>query len=189
MEKLKFIPLFRIANTPIMMHWSLSVVLIFAAIASINDIAILLGAISFWSIMLIHELGHMMVSSRLGLETFRIELSLMHGKCICEAPETQYEYCLVSWGGVLAQAFFFVPCIAIYLLFDDYLAWYIEIPVLFLGFYSALIAVLNLLPSRYLDGGTCWKAIPLYFKYRNKPVRTKATINTNKSKSHIKLVK
>jgi len=188
MERLKYIPLFKIANTPIFMHWSLYVVLVFAAVASVNDIAILLGAISFWSIMLIHELGHMMVARRLGLDTFRIELALMHGLCFCEAAETEYENCLVSWGGVLAQALFFVPCIIIYLLCGDYLPWFITIPVLFLGFYSVLIAVFNLLPSRFLDGGTCWKAIPLYFQYKKTKVRAKAA-KTTKKKSPIKLVK
>lgn len=63
---------------------------------------------------------------------------------------------------MLAQAVFFVPSIIIYLLFCQYLPWFITIHILFLGFYSALIAIFNLLPVKFLDGGTCWKAIPLY---------------------------
>jgi len=173
------------ANTPIRMHWSLCGALVFAGIASVNDIAILLGAVSFFSIMLIHELGHMVVASKLGLKTYRIDLALIHGLCVYEHAPTDYQNYLVAWGGVLAQAVFFVPCIIIYLLFSQYLPWFITIPILFLGFYSALIAMFNLLPVKFLDGGTCWKAIPLYFKYKTTPVNVK----TKKSKSHIRLVK
>jgi len=183
MEKYKFITLFSIKNTPIQIHWSFTILLILIFLISLSNISVAIIAILFWGIMLIHELGHMWFASRLGLKTININLYILHGICYHQPADTDYENYLVAWGGVAAQAIIFIPCIIIFYLYGELMPWYINLPLIFLGYINGLIALFNLAPSKWLDGGTCWKAIPLYFKYKNKNDKKP------KKKRHLKIVK
>lgn len=184
MEKYKLIKLFDIKGVPVNVHWSLSVILVLVFLGGLSDISLLVGAVSFWSVMLIHEIGHMWFATRLGLSTVKIDLYPVHGVCYNHSADNDYENYLVAWGGVVVQAIVFTPCIIIYHLFGDYLPWFVNTPLIFLGYVSAGIAIINLVPSRGLDGGKCWRAIPLYFQSRK--VRTKKIYKKN---SHLKVVK
>ncbi|MDO6763396.1 hypothetical protein [Agarivorans sp. 1_MG-2023] len=130
---------------------------------------------SFWAIILIHELGHMYLAHKLGLKVISIHLHLIHGECHHESSEYNYENYIVAWGGFLAQAVVFVPAITVFTLWGAHFHWLINIPLIFLGYLSAMIGVLSLAPYEGYDGEHCWKAIPLYLKYtRTKKPKKKA---------------
>jgi Zn-dependent protease len=160
-KKFKYIKLFEIQGVPINIHFSLSIILLLMFIGGISEPSLILGGVCFWGIMLAHELGHMYVATKLRLNTLKINLYLFHGLCFYEAAETEYENCLVSWGGVIAQAALFVPCLIIYNYFGDHLAWYLSVPLILFGYFNAMFAAINLTPSKWLDGGSCWRIIPL----------------------------
>jgi membrane-associated protease RseP (regulator of RpoE activity) len=159
---------------PIFSHWSLNLALLTIFIFGIFEPSLILLAFLFWLIMLVHELGHMFVASRLNLDTQKIELYLFHGFCYYEFSEENYENYIVAWGGVAAQAVIFVPCILVHQIFGSYLSGLAMLVIIFLGYFSAFIALLNLIPSRGLDGATCWKAIPIYLKERKRKKSSKA---------------
>ena len=171
-----------IRGVPVKTHWSLSLVLLLVCLGGVADISLVVGAASFFGIMLVHELGHMWFATRQGLKTEGIELYLFHGICYHESAYTEYENNIVAWGGVAAQTVVFVPCIIIENIFGEMLPWFLYTPVLFLGYFSLVIAMFNLLPSRGFDGYTCWKTIPLYFKHSKLKKK-------NKKKNHLKSVK
>lgn len=183
MEKLKLFRIFTVKGVPIYMHWSLTLVWLVGILGSFNDLSFFLGAASFWGIMLLHELGHMWFASRRGLATERIELYLFHGFCHYEAGRFDYDNHIVAWGGVVAQLIVAIPAIVIFSIFGNDLQWYINTPLIFFGYFSLIIVFLNLLPKEHFDGFYCWRAIPLYFKYR-KRMKT-----SNKKRSHLKSVK
>ena len=182
MNKYKLIKLFEFRGVPVNIHWSLSVILIIVILGSLSDISLIVGAFSFWSIMLIHEFGHMWFATRQGLRTYSIDLYLIHGMCHHEEAHTEYENNVVAWGGVVAQAIVFIPCIIIEKSIGEFLPWFLYTPVLYLGYFSCVIAVFNLLPSKGLDGYDCWKTVPLCFKYSKSKKKAK-------KKNHLKAVK
>ncbi|MFC4877234.1 site-2 protease family protein [Microbulbifer halophilus] len=184
MRKLEYLKLFSISGVPVFIHWSLSVPLVLIAVLAVSEISMLIVAISILMVMLIHEIGHMWFASKLGLRSVRISLYLLHGQFSFEKADNDYHNCLVSWGGVAAQAIVFIPCIAIFSLYSASLPWYVNVPLMILGYINALIAVVNMAPAMGLDGEECWKSIPLYFKYyRPRSGRDK------KNRKHLKSVK
>ena len=146
------------------MHWSLSIVLLIVIVGGVAEYSLIIGAASFWAIMLVHEIGHMYIARKQGLRVYSIELYLFHGLCHYELSHDKYENYLVAWGGFFAQAVVFVPAIFIYTLFGNFLPWYINTPLIFLGYISALIGLINLAPSKGLDGYICWRLIPIYLR-------------------------
>ncbi|WP_163835411.1 zinc metalloprotease [Spartinivicinus ruber] len=160
MKNIKYIKILTLNGVPINMHWSLCITLLVILAAGISDFSVILGGFSFWGIMLLHELGHMYFASRLNLQTIKIDLHLLHGICEYEIG-TEFESCIVSWGGVVAQSLVFIPCIILYSLFGEQLEWYCNTPLIILGYLNAMIAILNLSPSKWLDGGSCWRLFPL----------------------------
>ncbi|MCX4027672.1 hypothetical protein H0A36_11480 [Endozoicomonas sp. SM1973] len=163
MKDVKYIKICTLKGVPINLHWSLAIVLLLILAGGASDFSIILGGLSFWSILLLHELGHMYFASKLNLQTVKIDLHILHGVCEFEAS-TEFDICIVSWGGVVAQSLVFVPCIILYNVFDDQLGWYLSTPLIILGYLNAMIAIINLSPSKWLDGGLCWRIVPLLIK-------------------------
>ncbi|MEH6457631.1 MAG: site-2 protease family protein [Cocleimonas sp.] len=164
MAEFKFIKLLKFRNVPIYVHWSLGIVMLFVIVASFQYSFLIISVVSILFVTLIHELGHLLLANKLGLKTVRINMYLTHASCERQLAKTDYANYLVAWGGVLAQAVVFIPCIIIFHLFIDELAGYLLISLFFLGHVSFLMALFNLLPFPSFDGGSCWKIIPLYFK-------------------------
>ncbi|OAL60559.1 hypothetical protein A6R74_17690 [Halomonas sp. ALS9] len=184
MTNFKYIKLFVICGVPVFMHWSLSMVLLLLVLYSAADVSMLIAAISFFTIMFFHELGHMWFAAKLGLKSLKIKLYLFHGRFCFEESNNEYHTCLVAWGGVVVQAIIFIPCIVIFSLYSDVLPWFVNLPLVILGYINALIAVFNLIPAKGLDGRRCWKSISLYFRYG----RSKASRHKNRKK-HLRSIK
>lgn len=181
-SRFQYLRLFQVYKVPVYLHWPLSIAIAIAITLSLFNISYLIAAISISFVMLIHELGHMWFASRYKLETLRIELHLFHGTCFHEESSYEYHNQMVAWGGVAAQALIFIPCIPLHLFFDEFLPWQINMPLFFLGFYSAVIAAISLLPMEGLDGYQCWKTLHFRPNWKRKKL-------TGKKPNHLKVMK
>lgn len=153
-------------------HWSALLVMGGMLAASIRSPLLALSVIcSYFGIIFLHEAGHAYFARRLGYSAFDIYLGFIHGLCVHEAPRSEKHECIIAWGGVAAQLVIAIPLIVI-----AQLAPIAKIPgvgpvVSFLGYMSAMIAILNLAPSRGLDGQKAWRLIPILLAERRKPKR------------------
>jgi Zn-dependent protease len=133
-------------------------VLAFAAVQ--NAVYAAATLVSLVALILLHEFGHAAVAHHFGYPVKAIWFGLIHGRCAFEAPLTEWERCLIAWGGVAAQVLVAFPiCVA-----DAF--WHHQLGVLgpvvlILGYWSLVVAALNLIPSRGLDGQLAWRIIPL----------------------------
>jgi len=142
-------------------HLSVVVAAAVIALAGVQDPAFAAATLlSLVALILLHEFGHAAVAHYFGYPVKSIWFGLIHGRCAFETPLTEWERCLVAWGGVAAQLIIAIPiCVA------DAL-WHRPVGVfgpvvLILGYWSLVVAVLNLIPSRGLDGQLAWRIIPL----------------------------
>ena len=149
-------------GAPVFVHWS--VFLIVAALAALSlksPIYAVLAIGCYFAVIAIHEIGHAWVARRLGYDVLAIRIGIIHGHCVLEAPETEWEEVLISWGGVLAQVCVAVAVLIVAKLVDGLELPYFGLVVVFLGYLNFLIAFVNLAPGRGMDGETAWKIVPL----------------------------
>jgi membrane-associated protease RseP (regulator of RpoE activity) len=182
-------PLIRIANpirlhklTKIMeiggvdtyVHWSVFVAIAFilAGVASRPALTIL-GLTCYLGIFLIHETGHALVARRRGCGVVSIEIYPIFGITKFERPWSQLDHSLIAWGGVVAQAVFFVPLLAWASLFGYSKADWFNMIIAILGFYSLAVAIFNLVPIRPLDGATAWRLFPELLAARRRKINRK----------------
>jgi len=88
------------------LHVHLSVVIVVAAVglAAIESPAFAaVTLVSFLGVILLHEWGHAAVAHHFGYSVEGIWLAAVHGRCQYQAPESQWERCLIAWGGIAAQ--------------------------------------------------------------------------------------
>jgi len=168
MRNYQRIKLFSLQGVPVYMHWPLTVIVVAVSLGGLSQVSLIVGAASFWGIMLIHELGHMYLARRYGLEVFEINLSLLHGNCAFEKSELSYINYMVAWGGIFTQFIVAIPCIIILYFLGSSLPWFLYTPLVFFGYISVLIALINLAPSKGLDGYYCWRSLPIYLSARRK---------------------
>jgi Zn-dependent protease len=116
--------------------------------------------LSLLALILLHEFGHAAVAHHFGYSVKAIWFGLIHGRCAFEAPLTEWERSLIAWGGVIAQLLVAVPICLLDSLWRRPLGVFGPV-VLILGYWSLILAVLNLVPSRGLDGQAAWRIIPL----------------------------
>jgi len=158
-------------------HWSVFVVVTAMLVASIRDPAwALIGVGCYLAVIVLHEAGHAYLSRRLGYQPFNIYLGFAHGCCETETPDTLRDECIIAWGGVLAQLAVAVPLIAVGQLTS--LAEYVVFGPLigFLGYISALVALMNLAPARGFDGHSAWRLIPLLFAEHRRSANAKRSV-------------
>jgi Zn-dependent protease len=122
--------------------------------------------LSLVGLILLHEVGHATVARHLGYATRSIRLGLIHGKCEFDAPPNRWDETLIAWGGVTAQLMIAVP-LCLFDAFWRYSLGFFAPVILVLGYWSLVVAVFNLIPTRGLDGWTAWQIIPLLRIRRN----------------------
>jgi stage IV sporulation protein FB len=147
-------------------HVHLSVVVVSALVALAGVESPVFAAVtlaSFLGLIVLHEFGHAAVAHRFGYSVEGIWLAAVHGRCEFQAPETQWQQCVIAWGGVAAQLAVAIPLIAFDALWRRPLGILGPV-VLILGYYSGIVVLLNLLPLKGLDGRRAWKIIPLLRK-------------------------
>ena len=153
---------FTILGAKLSIHWSVFVAILIISISAVRSpIYAVVAILSYFGILFIHEFGHALVARRLHLEVSSIKIGLVHGLCECEPSENEWEECLVSWGGVMAQ-FFVCFIIFIVVKFSNASSFGYAGPIVaFLGYINLLVAFINLAPSPRLDGYKAWKIFPL----------------------------
>jgi Zn-dependent protease len=126
----------------------------------------LLGLAAYWSMLLIHEMGHLIAAQRLGCPMFSIELYPIFGITRFGTPWSRLDHCKIAWAGVLAQAVVAAPLVGWVAVFGYTRFESLNMLFVILGFFSLGTAVLNLLPTPPLDGATAWGIFPALLAQR-----------------------
>jgi stage IV sporulation protein FB len=156
---------FRPLGASFEVHWSVIVASVLLLAGGIEAPVIsLIALFAYLSIIFVHEIGHGLMAVHCGCQVYSIKLGFIHGSCTVEAPFDEWDQVKIAWGGVLAQlavAFFvFIPALII----SGVNLSYYEVILIFLGYFNLFIALVNLAPSKGLDGYVAWRVIPLYLR-------------------------
>jgi Zn-dependent protease len=152
----------RVDGVDINFHWStfiLGGLLVLSALPKLREALVAVGA--YLSILLIHEWGHVVAARRRRCVAWSIEIYPILGLTRLSAPGSYFDECVIAWGGVLAQAVVAAPLIAWVTLFGYTESEQTNAVLGLLGYFSAFIAVLNLMPVPRLDGAKAWFLIPM----------------------------
>jgi Zn-dependent protease len=154
-------------------HWSVLLIGTLILFGALERPAETLAAwTAYFSVILIHECGHMIAAHRKGYAVTAIELYPIHG-CVCfQQPWSRYDDAVIAWGGVAAQAVVAVPLVTWVAIFGFTRSDAVNVAVGILGYYSLIVAVFNLIPLPPLDGAKAWYLIPELIK-RARTSRTK----------------
>lgn len=156
-------PVGRLRGIHAALYVHVSVVIAFAllALAAVKDPAFAIATLlSLVGLILLHEVGHAAVARHLGYATRSIRLGLIHGMCEFDAPPNRWDDTLIAWGGIAAQLLIAVP-LCIFDAFWRYSLGFFAPVILVLGYWSVVVVVFNLVPTRGLDGRKAWQIIPL----------------------------
>ncbi|MEJ2693572.1 MAG: hypothetical protein P8166_11070 [Candidatus Thiodiazotropha sp.] len=160
--KVKFL---RVYGAPVYLHWSALLVMGGLLGISFNSpILAVISICSYFGIIMLHETGHAFVANKIGCNVRGVYLGFLHGMCECEAPYNQKHRSLIAWGGVAAQLVVAIPLIVGSQTLRINEIYGLGPVVAFLGYISAFIALVNLAPSRELDGFEAWKLFPVLVK-------------------------
>src|SRR5262245_35095400 len=104
--------LMTIRGVKVYAHWS--VLLIGAAIlvAALEEPGPALGVLlSYYTVILVHECGHLILAQRKGCTVWSVELYPLWGITRFSEPYSRFDHCIIAWGGVAAQAIVGVPIV------------------------------------------------------------------------------
>lgn len=113
--------------------------------------------ISLLSIVVVHETDHAWFARRAGARVRAICLGLTCGVCICDQPSRRRDAHLIAWGGVLAQLTVTLPLIVLLNFTTIGRGPFLGDVVGYMGYFNLLVAAVNLLPIRGLDGWLIWR--------------------------------
>src|SRR5260370_13294205 len=156
----------RIKGADVYIHWSVFAVagLILLGATRWSLMLSLVEIASYLSVLFIHECGHLIAAQRLGCKVYSIKLYPIYGLTDFQTPWTRFDHCVIAWGGVLAQAVIAVPVVTYVTMFGytrfETLNGMLEI----LGFYSLIMAAINLLSSTPLAGAIAWGIVPEFIR-------------------------
>ena len=164
-----------IRGVKLYVHWSVFAIAGIMLLGTIErPVVTFVGLFSYLSILLVHECGHMIAAQRRKYKVWSIELYPIVGFCRFEEPWSRLDRCVISWGGVVAQAVVGVPLVAWVTVFGYTRFEAINALLAFLGFYSLFVAAFNLIPVAPLDGATAWGLIPAWLARRQESRRNRA---------------
>jgi Zn-dependent protease len=142
-------------------HWSVFAVTAVMMLSAIENAAATLFAVSaYLGVLLLHEWGHLVAAQRRRCAVWSIELYPLHGFTRISAPASHYDACVIAWGGVLAQLTLAAPLIVAVTIFGFTPIGPLNALIAMFGYFSAMVAVLNLFPVPRLDGATAWQIVP-----------------------------
>ena len=151
----------QIGNTDVLIHWS---VFLIAAImlASVirRPLVTLVGLVSYIGVLFLHEAGHLVAAERKRCDVFTIDLYAVFGLTYFQSPWSRFDHCVIAWGGVLAQAIVALPIIVWLWVFGYTRFESVNVVLALFGPFSLVVAIVNLLPIRPLDGSVAWSLMP-----------------------------
>ena len=150
-----------IRDVPVFVHWGVFGLVLLVLISSGKRLpSALVAAGAYLLMLLIHEFGHQLVATRRGCRVLAIELYPIHGVCRFEAPRSDFDHCLIAWGGAVAQFAIAIPLAAFVVTRGYTQSQAVNATLAILGFMSPAVALLNLIPAGSLDGRAAWRLIP-----------------------------
>jgi Zn-dependent protease len=165
----RFTRIARVKGIDIYIHWTVFAIAIIILINSVRRPALTLaGLLSFFTVLLIHEFGHLIAAGLRGHEPDYIEIYPIFGLAHFETPRTRLDHCIIAWGGVLAQAVVAIPLVVWIRVFGYTRFDAINAVLGILGAYSLTVAIFNLLPVAPLDGATAWGLFPALIARRHR---------------------
>lgn len=155
-----------VCGAPVFLHWSVLLVIGGCLATALADpVVAAVAAVSYFSVIFVHECGHALVARRLGYRVYSIKLSVIHGECAYECGyEDARDTALIAWGGPMAQ---FAVALVVWLiaLIPVVGESHLFGPLLvFLGYVGPLMALVNLAPSPGLDGSKAWPLVPMLWR-------------------------
>lgn len=157
----RLLPVTQLSGATLYVHWSVIAIAGLMLLSALEHAAATLFAVTaYLGVLLLHEWGLLIAARRRGCAVWSIELYPLHGFTRYSAPNTQYDACVVAWGGVLAQLALAVPLIFWATVFGFGSIGPANALIAMFGYFSAVIAVFNLLPVSPLDGATAWQIVP-----------------------------
>jgi hypothetical protein len=94
---------------------------------------------AYFSVILIHEFGHMIAARRKGYHVTAIELYPIHG-CVCfQQGWSRYDDAVIAWGRVVAQAVVAVPLVTFVAIFGFTRSDVVNVAIGILGYYSLIV--------------------------------------------------
>ncbi len=161
----RLIEVMRIRGVKVLVHWSVLLIGAIILLGSVEDPFLAFVVLfSYYGVILIHECGHMIAAQKKGCAVLSIELYPIWGITYFSEPYSNYDRCIIAWGGVIAQAVVAIPLIALVELFGYSRFQPMNALFAILGFFSVGIALFNLLPIRPLDGAIAWVLLPALLK-------------------------
>ncbi len=113
-------------------------------------------------LILVHEMGHAILSRRQGLRATSIEVHALGGQCRYSGTSiSMWQRSVIAWGGVLAQALVFVVALPISRFVPFPSSAFVQDLLYALVTINGMMIVLNLLPFAPLDGAEAWKIFRL----------------------------
>ena len=165
-----------IRGVPTYVHWSVFAIsaFILANVVSHPSLSIL-GPFCYYSVLLIHEAGHLYSAQRKGCQVQSIELYPVFGRTRFDSPWSKLDHCVIAWSGVIAQTLVFVPLIAWVAVFGSTRLGAVNMIFAILGFFNLGVAIFNLLPIQPLDGWIAWQIFPELLTERRRKIPRKPT--------------
>jgi len=164
-----------IRGVDLYIHWSVFLIVAIMIVGTIQrPIVTVVGLFSYFSILLVHECGHMIAAQRRRCKVWAIELYPIVGFCRYEEPWSKIDRCAIAWGGVVAQAVIAVPLVTWVTIFGYTRFEAINVLLVVLGNYSLCVAAFNLIPAAPLDGATAWGLFPAWFARHRERQRNRA---------------
>jgi Zn-dependent protease len=152
--------MFTLWGVPVFVHWSVVLLVASMLLLSLTGRAPLLFlAAAYFSLILVHEFGHVSLARRLGYRVHSISLSPVHGRCFYEAPRNRHDESVVAWGGVSAQATLLIPAAAAWSAAGSSLPNVLNLALFVFTYYNAALILLNLSPVVPLDGAAAWRLL------------------------------
>lgn len=149
--------LMRIRGVDTYVHWTVFLVaaIILAGVLH-HPILSLVGLVSYLSVILIHEIGHLIAAQHLHCTVYSIKLYPVFGITNFQAPWSRLDHCVIAWSGVIAQAIVAIPLVLMVAVFGYTRFEPINAIFAILGYLSLGVTVVNLLPIPPLDGAVAW---------------------------------
>ena len=151
-------------------HWSVLLIGAIILLGTVSDPAIAFTVVaSYYGVILLHECGHMVAAQKKRCKVWSIELYPFWGITLFDEPYSQFDRCVIAWGGVLAQVIVAVPLIVLTETFGYTRFQPLNTILAAFGFFSLFVAMFNLIPVPPLDGSVAWGLLPMLFR---RPTRT-----------------
>jgi Zn-dependent protease len=159
-------------GVPIVLSWTVFLALPYFYFRHGGLASMAIAFVSFFFLLLVHELGHAAVARWRGVPVIEIQLYVMHGLCRYEEPERESDAIWIAWGGVAAQTVLLLLTIGVSELLQrlSFLLYLDARPAFQILIVANLIIIMiNLVPVPPLDGATAWRAVPKLWARVPKP--------------------